>query len=107
MIGSVAAANLQWLRKGARPERHLTHPDLHHNFLDHLRYFYSRERSLSAVIRATATAIRVPYADAVLLFKHLVWQKAIVVNIKADELRLTDLCPVLLFPDTQRVQKAA
>jgi hypothetical protein len=107
MIGPVAVSNLQWLRKGARPERHLTHPDLHRNFLDHMGYFYSRERTLSAVIRAAAAAIRLPYADGVLLFKHLVWQKAIVVNIREDEMKLTDPCPVLLFPDAQRSRKVA
>jgi hypothetical protein len=107
MIGSIAVANLQWLRKGAKLERHLTHPDLHHSFLDHLSYFFSRDRTLSAVIRATATAIRLPYADGVLLFKHLIWQKAVVVNIKEVELRLTDQCPILLFSDVQRIRKIA
>ena len=107
MIGPVAVSNLQWLRKGAKPERHLTHPELHRNFLDHLNYFYSRERTLSAVIRTAAAAIRLPYADGVLIFKYLVWQKAIVVNIRTDHLKLTDPCPMLLFPDAQRSRKVA
>lgn len=107
MIGRIAVSNLQWLRKGAKPERHLTHPDLQRTFLDHMNYFYSRERTLSAVIRAAATAIRLPYADGVLLFKHLVWRKAIVVNIREEEMKLTDPCPALLFPNTKRSRKVA
>lgn len=107
MIGPVAVSNLQWLRKGAKLERHLTHPDLHRNFLSHVDYFYSPERTLSAVIRAAATAIRLPYADGVLVFKYLVWQKAIRVNIRKDYLKLTDFCPVLLFPEVQRNRKVA
>lgn len=107
MIGQIAISNLQWLRKGAKPARHLVHPDLHHNFLDHLNYFYSRERTLSAVIRAAATAIRLPYADGVLTFKNLVWQKAILFNIRKDELKLTSYCPVLAFPSAQSSRKVA
>lgn len=107
MIGPVTVRNLQWLRKGAKLERHLTHPDFQRNFWDHLNYFYSRERTLSAVIRAVATAISLPYADGVLLFKHLVWQKSIVVNIREDELKLTDPCPMLLFPNAHRNRKVA
>lgn len=107
MIGPVAVSNLQWLRRGARPERHLTHADLYRNFLDHLHYFYSRDRTLSAVIRAAATAIRLPYADGVVLFKHLVWQKAILVNIRDDELKLTDPCPTMRFAQAQSNRKVA
>lgn len=107
MIGQIVISNLQWLRKGAKPARHLVHPDLHHNFLDHLNYFYSRERTLSAVIRAAATATRLPYADGVLTFKNLVWQKAILFNIRKDELKLTSYCPVLTFPSAQSSRKVA
>lgn len=108
MLGRALIRNLEWLRLGGMPQqRHLTQPDVQRLFLDHLAFFASADRTLASVIRTVANAIRVPYSDAVILFKHLVWQKAIVFDIQAVELQLSGSCPPLTFSDQSSSRKAA
>ena len=106
MICGTTAKNLQWLRKGG----HLAHcaePHVHAEFRERLAGFYSNDRTLGTVIRAAASASRISYPDAVLLFKQLVWRKEIIMNIREDELQLTTTCPVLSFPNIDKERKAA
>lgn len=96
MLGRTLARNLEWLRQGGmQPQRHLAQADIQRRFLDHLGYFASTERTLSAVIRSVANAIRLPYGDAVFLFKQSIWQKAIMFDIRGTELQLSKACPSL------------
>lgn len=106
-IGKTLSSNLQWLRKGAKPERHLMNEDVHRNFLDQLAYFASKDRTLSSVIRAAGNGLRLPYSDAVLLFKHLAWEKFIIINLANDELQLTGACPALSIATLQLNKRAA
>lgn len=108
MLGRALTRNLEWLRQGGMPQqKHLTQPDAQRLFLDHLTFFVSADRTLASVIRTVANAIRLPYSDAVMLFKHLVWKKAIVFDIQAVELQLTGSCPPLTFSDRSSSRKAA
>jgi hypothetical protein len=108
MLGRALTRNLEWLRQGGMPQqKHLAQPDVQRLFLDHLTFFVSADRTLASVIRTVANAIRLPYSDAVMLFKHLVWKKAIVFDIQAVELQLTGSCPPLTFSDRSISRKAA
>lgn len=108
MLDRALTRNLEWLRQGGMPpQRHLAQPDLQRHFLDHLAYFVSTDRTLASVIRTVANAIRLPYSDAVLLFKHLVWKKAIVFNIRSVELQLSGSCPSMKFIELSSSKKAA
>jgi hypothetical protein len=108
MLGRALTRNLEWLRQGGMAQqRHLAQPDVQRLFLDHLAFFVSADRTLASVIRTVANAIRLPYSDAVMLFKHLVWQKAIVFDIQGVELQLSGSCPSLTFGDQSGGRKAA
>ncbi|WGG50475.1 TnsA endonuclease N-terminal domain-containing protein [Rugamonas sp. DEMB1] len=108
MLGRTLTRNLEWLRQGSMPlQRHLAQHDVQLHFLDHLAYFASAERTLASVIRTVANAIRLPYSDAVTLFKHLVWQKAIMFDIRSVELQLVKACPSLRFINQSSGRKAA
>lgn len=100
-IGAVVARNLQWLRKGSKDsvDRHLLRLDVQQQFVDALKYFAQKDRTLSSLIRAAAQTIRCPYPEAVTLFKHQVWNKSILFDINAEELQLTGRCPALRFGD--------
>lgn len=108
MLSRVLIRNLEWLRQGGtQQQRHLAQPDLQRLFLDHLAFFVSADRTLASVIRTVANAIRLPYTDAVILFKHLVWHKAVVFDIRSIELQLSGLCPSLTFISQSSGRKAA
>lgn len=108
MLGRALTRNLEWLRQGGMPQqKHLAQPDVQRLFLDHLTFFVSADRTLASVIRTVANAIRLPYSDAVMLFKHLVWKKAIVFDIQAVELQLSGSCPSLTFSGQSSSRKAA
>jgi hypothetical protein len=100
MLGRTLVRNLEWLRQGGiPPPRHLAQTEVQQRFLDHLSYFASTERTLSSVIRSAANAIRLPYSDAVFLFKQAAWQKAIIFDVRNAELQLSKACPPLKFSD--------
>lgn len=108
MLGRTLTRNLEWLRQGGKsPQRHLVQPEVQRHFLDHLAYFASAERTLAAVIRSAANAIRLPYGDAVMLFKHLAWHKAVLLDIRSVELQLSKACPPLTFMDLASSRKVA
>jgi hypothetical protein len=94
-LGPTLTTNLIWLRKGKSLERHLQKLDVQLQFLDALEHYARGERALSSMIRAAATATHVPYPDGVLLFKYLVLQKAIRLDIAHQALTLGGPCPAL------------
>lgn len=96
-IGQILIQNLQWLRKGATIDRHLLRLDIHVQFMEALEYYAREDRTLSSVIRATTTSAHIPYADGIVLFKYLVLNKNILVDIANKELKLTGFCPTLNF----------
>jgi hypothetical protein len=98
IIGKKLATNLQWLRKGAHPERHHLNTGLRTAYKEHLAYYCSPERTLSSVIRSAASAISLPYTDGVVIFRHLVWSKEVLVNLREQVLSLSESCPAFAFP---------
>lgn len=107
VIGKTLAANLQWLRKAAHPQRHLLQPALRKAYKDYLKYYCNAERTLASVIRSAATAVTLPYDDGVMMFKDLVWTKEVLVNLRVDSLALTGPCPSLSFPAPVVTEKVA
>lgn len=99
-IGATLTENLIWLRKGRAPERHLLNAATHAQFMGALEYYANRERTLASVIRASATATHIPYTESILLFKHLVLNKSIVLDLTNYELKLTGRCPLFTLNDT-------
>lgn len=94
-INSVLSQNLQWLRDGALIDRHLLQASVQERFLEALDRVDTEERMLSASLRRAGQALHLPYKDALLLFKHLVWTKAIVLDLKSTPLKLTGVTPAL------------
>lgn len=98
-IGSTLVENLIWLRKGKTLERHLLKPDTHTQFMHALEFYANKERTLASVIRVSATSTHIPYTDGILLFKYLVLNKSVRMDITNHELKLTGLCPLLTVSD--------
>lgn len=85
--------NLQWIRPGAVVDRHLAQITVQERFLEVLDRLNPGERVLAANIRLAGNALHMPYKDTQLLFKHLVWTKAIVFDLKSGPIRLTGTIP--------------
>jgi hypothetical protein len=81
--------NLQWIRQGAVVDRHLAQFAVQERFLEALDRLNPSERVLAANIRLAGNALHMPYKDAQLLFKHLVWTNAIVLDLRSGPIRLT------------------
>lgn len=105
-LGDALPKNLEFLRGGADRSMRIG-KELRAKFLDHLVHFWSRDRNLSAVIRTAATTMQLPYLDGVRLFKHLAWHKFVTFDIRNVELKLTSLCPEVVFTDDVSNKKAA
>lgn len=89
IVTPVLAENLQWFHQGAVIDRRLSQISVQEQFLEALDRLDPGERILSANIRLAGNALHLPYKDAQLLFKHLVWTKAIVLDIASVPIRLT------------------
>lgn len=94
-MGSTLVTNLIWLRKGASLERYLLKPDIQLQFMDAIEHYSRGQRALLSVVRAVASAAHIPYKDGIMLFKHLVLNKAIRLDIQNQELSLHGVCPPL------------
>lgn len=99
-LGATLIKNLVWLRKGRTLERHLLKPEISRQFLDALEFHAHGERTLSYVIRTSALSTHIPYPDGILLFKHLVLNKYVRLDISNHELKLTGFCPLLTISAT-------
>jgi hypothetical protein len=92
-IDANLSENLHWLRGGAVIERHLMQEALQQRFLDAFDRLDLESRTLAANVRRVGQAIHLPYKDALMVFKHLAWRKAIQLDLKAAPLRLTGATP--------------
>ncbi|MBM5573354.1 TnsA endonuclease N-terminal domain-containing protein [Deefgea sp. CFH1-16] len=103
-INPIISHNLTWLRSGIRLDRQLHDKKLHQLFIETFAHLNGSDRKLQSMIKSTSTAIHLNYKDGVLLFKHLVWNKAIRLNfsetcldlaMKAPKFELfaTSICP--------------
>ena len=94
-MGATLANNLIWLRGGRSVDPHLHDQGLHAIFLDSLEFYSSGERTLASIIRSASVLAHISYPDGVLLFKHLVLNKRIKMDIRNHELKITGICPRL------------
>lgn len=91
------AENLQWLRQAAVVDKGLLQPGTQHSFLDALDRLNPADRILSANIRIAGQAAQLHYKDAIQLFKHMVWHKSILLDLKSAPLRLTGVVQEFRF----------
>nr|WP_314898645.1 TnsA endonuclease N-terminal domain-containing protein [uncultured Deefgea sp.] len=92
-INPVISHNLTWLRSGIRLDRQLNDKKLHQLFIEAFTHLNGSDRKLQSIIKSTSTAIHLNYKDGVLIFKHLVWNKAIRFNFSETYLELTMQAP--------------
>ncbi|UUZ66384.1 TnsA endonuclease N-terminal domain-containing protein (plasmid) [Polaromonas sp. P1-6] len=96
-IPAALSENLQWLRQGAVVDKGLLQPGTRQRFLDALDRLNPADRILSANIRIAGQAAHLHYKDAIQLFKHMVWHKIILLDLKSAPLRLTGVVPEFRF----------
>jgi hypothetical protein len=96
-IPAALSENLQWLRQAAEVDKGLLQPGIQQRFLDALDRLNPADRILSANIRMAGQAAHMHYKDATQLFKHLVWHKSILLDLKSAPLRLTGVVPEFRF----------
>ena len=96
-IPAALSENLQWLRQAAVVDKGLLQPGIQQRFLDALDRLNPADRILSANIRIAGQAAHLHYKDAIQLFKHMVWHKSILLDLKSAPLRLTGVVPEFRF----------
>ena len=97
-VDPVLARNLIWLRGSAQIEQEMHSNDLRDRFVEGISDAGTHDRTLSALLRTVSYRLRMPYPDAVKLFKYMVWHKALVVDLKT---------PMLLTSQAPKIQVAA
>ncbi|WP_308102547.1 TnsA endonuclease N-terminal domain-containing protein, partial [Paraburkholderia madseniana] len=107
-VAPALARNLIWLYAGAQVEGGLQASDLQARFVECLDEAGTHDRTLSSLLRAVSYRLNLAYSDAVRLFKHLVWNKVILVDLSTPML-LTSQAPTLrvLPADASSVKRAA
>ncbi len=107
-IPTAISENLQWLRQSAVVDKGLLQPGIQQRFLDALDRLNPADRILSANIRMAGHAAQLQYKDAIQLFKHLVWHKNILLDLKSAPLRLTGVVPQFRFANLDAsIERAA
>lgn len=96
-IPAALSENLQWLRQSAVVDKGLLQPGIQQRFMDALDRLNPADRILSANIRMAGQAASLHYKDAIQLFKHLVWHKSVLLDLKSAPLRLTWVVPQFRF----------
>lgn len=89
-IPRALSENLQWLRLCAVVDKGLIHSGIQQRFVDALDRLNPADRILSPNIRIAGQAAHLHYKDAIQLFKHMVWHKSILLDLKTAPLRLTE-----------------
>ncbi|WP_256258669.1 TnsA endonuclease N-terminal domain-containing protein [Burkholderia ubonensis] len=107
-VDPVLAKNLIWLRGGAEIERGLQSDDLHSQFAEGIGEAGTHDRTLSSLLRTVSYRLRLPYTDSVKLFKYLVWNKVIIVDLTTP-MQLTSQAPKMQIAParTMPVKQAA
>lgn len=106
-IPAALSENLQWLRQSAVVDKGLLQPGIQQRFMDALDRLNPADRILSANIRMAGQAAHIHYKDAIQLFKHLVWHKSILLDLKAAPLRLTGVVSQFRFTDLDTTYERA
>jgi hypothetical protein len=81
-MSDVIASNLVWLRGGAEIARELQDDALQASFVGAIADAGTHDRTLSSLLRTVSYRLRMPYPDAVRLFRHLVWHKVLLVDLE-------------------------
>ncbi|WP_244111968.1 TnsA endonuclease N-terminal domain-containing protein [Burkholderia diffusa] len=97
-VDPVLARNLIWLRGSALIERELQSGDLLARFVESIGDAGTHDRTLSSLLRTVSYRLCMPYSGAVKLFKYLVWQKVLLVDLRT---------PMLLTSQAPKIQVAA
>ena len=107
----VLKSNLDWLHKSVLVDETDVEEVQRLRFVEALAITANGDRVLSSVVRAAASIAGIPYRIGMSLFKRMVWQKYILLNIENERLDPTLPCPQLtaavLFDTQEIVQRAA
>ncbi|ACC76033.1 heteromeric transposase endonuclease subunit TnsA [Paraburkholderia phymatum] len=106
-VEPATARNLIWLRGGAQIERALQSDDLRSQFAESLGEAGTHDRTLSALLRTVSYRLRLPYLDAVKLFKYLVWHKVLLVDLKRPILLTSQAPEIRIAPASSAPVKRA
>lgn len=97
-VDPVLARNLIWLRGSAQIERDMQSDELRARFVEGIGDAGSHDRTLSSLLRTVSYRLRMPYPDAVKLFKYLIWHKVLLVDLRT---------PMLLTSQAPKIQVMA
>ncbi|PXX05092.1 TnsA endonuclease-like protein [Paraburkholderia tropica] len=81
-MSATKASNLIWLRGGAEIARELRDNSLQTSFVEGIAEAGTHDRTLSSLLRTVSYRLRMPYPDAVRLFRHMVWHKVLLVDLE-------------------------
>ncbi|MBN3812795.1 heteromeric transposase endonuclease subunit TnsA [Paraburkholderia sp. Ac-20347] len=91
-MSDVMASNLIWLRGCAEIAQELRDDTLQASFVGGIADAGTHDRTLSSLLRTVSYRLRMPYPDAVRLFRHLVWHKVLLVDLETP-MKVTSPAP--------------
>lgn len=93
LMGPILKGNLEWLHKATSAEKIHIDVDQRRQFIKIVTTAANGVRPLSSIIRSASSAIRLPNRTGILLFKQLVWDKSLLVDLVNYRLNPTLPCP--------------
>ena len=96
-IGKNLTNNLIWLRRGANEANTPEISGVENAFLAGLERFLHPDRKLDSTIRTVAKILDLDYSAGILLFKRLIWEKKIRIDLHGHKLSSACLCPDMVI----------
>lgn len=96
-IGKNLTNNMIWLRRGADETNAPAMAGLADAFLAGLERFRHPDRKLDSTIRTVTKMLDLDYSAGILLFKRLMWEKKIRIDLHGHKLSSACLCPDMVI----------
>lgn len=81
-MSATKASNLIWLRGGAEIVQELRDNCVQTSFVEGIAEAGTHDRTLPSLLRTVSYRLRMPYPDAVSLFRHLVWHRVLLIDLE-------------------------
>ena len=101
-IGKNLFHNITWLRRGCDAPSSPGDIGLEESFLAGFERLSRPDRKLDSTVRGVAKMIDITYSDCMVLFKRMIWEKKIRINLHGSVLCNNSLCPSMIIDLPQK-----
>ena len=96
-IGKNLFQNITWLRRGCDAPSSPVDMVLEEAFLAGIERLGRPDRRLDSTVRGVAKMINITYSDGMVLFKRMIWEKKIRIDLQGTVLCNNALCPSMII----------